>query len=69
MEGARMTGPEEGGESKCTTELPSAAQVQKYRHDWYQTEAEVRVNILIKKVKEENVHVWFLERSVSINGC
>ena len=36
----------------------------KYRYDWYQTEADVCINILVKKVKKENVNVDFQEKSV-----
>lgn len=36
----------------------------KYRYDWYQTETDVCINILIKKVKKENVEVNFQEKSV-----
>ena len=38
----------------------------KYRYDWYQTETDVCINILIKKLKKENVHVVFQENSVSL---
>ena len=50
---------------EASEDLPPKVLKQKYRYDWYQTESEVRINILAKKVKEENVHIDFKERSVS----
>ena len=53
--------------SSETPPAPSQVTVTKpkYRHDWYQTESDVCINILIKKVKKENVSVDFQEKSVS----
>lgn len=42
---------------------PEAAK-PKYRHDWYQTEADVCINVLIKKLKRESVHVDLEEKLV-----
>lgn len=54
-------------EPKATTTPPLApAAKPKYRHDWYQTESDVCINILLKKVKKENVHVTFQEKMVGI---
>lgn len=39
----------------------------KYRHDWYQTESDICINILIKRVKKENVNVNFQENSVRMD--
>lgn len=55
--------------SSAETELEAApppveAAPVKYRYDWYQTEADVCINVLIKKVKKENVHINFEERLV-----
>lgn len=44
---------------------PPAKPVQKYKYDWYQTESEVRINVLIKKIRQENVRVNFQENAVS----
>ena len=58
--------------TKATTPPPPAAPVlskPKYRHDWYQTESDVCINILIKKVKKENLVVDFQEKSVSVLDC
>lgn len=49
---------------KDISPVPQAVK-PKYRYDWYQTEADVCINILIKKVKKENVQVNFQEKSVS----
>ena len=48
---------------------PPAVAKCKYRHDWYQTEGDICINILIKKVKKENVHVDFQERKVGGGRC
>lgn len=48
---------------------PPAVAKCKYRHDWYQTEGDVCITILIKKMKKENVHVDFQERKVKENVC
>ena len=53
-----------GSDAPETTQPP--AEKPKYRYDWYQTESDVCVNILIKKVKKENVQVDFQERMVGI---
>ena len=46
--------------------VPPPVAKPKYRHDWYQTESDVCINILIKKVKKENVQVTFQEKMVGI---
>lgn len=38
----------------------------KYRYDWYQSESNVFINILIKKLEKENVHVDYQEKSVGV---
>ena len=37
----------------------------RYKYDWYQTESEIRVNVLIKKLKREDVDANFQENEVS----
>lgn len=64
------TEEESGATNDETPELPEPpvpVAKPKYRHDWYQTEADVCINILIKKLKRENVQVNFQEKSVSFN--
>ena len=38
----------------------------KLRYDWYQTQADVYINIMIKKLKKEDVSVTFDERRVEV---
>ncbi|XP_044142116.1 protein SGT1 homolog [Bufo gargarizans] len=38
-----------------------------YRHDWYQTESQVVITVMIKNVQKEDVHIWFTERQLSLN--
>jgi len=45
----------------------SAAPAPKIRHDWYQTDNEVIVNVFIKNVKEEDLKVDVQPRSASVN--
>ncbi|XP_056411450.1 protein SGT1 homolog [Hyla sarda] len=40
---------------------------QKFRHDWYQTESQVIVTVMIKNVPKEDVHMQFAERQFSLN--
>lgn len=40
-------------------------QKSKYRYDWYQTERDVCVNVMIKRLKKENVEVDIKEKFVS----
>jgi len=48
------------GDEAATVSLAS-----KPKYDWYQTESEVRINVLIKKLKQEDVQVNFQENLVS----
>lgn len=70
-EGTSETVASEGAASVAATPtLPVApAAKPKFRHDWYQTESDICINILLKKVKRENVHVNFQEKMVGIRGC
>lgn len=36
------------------------------KHDWYQTQADVYVNVMIKRLKKEDVSVEFGERSLDV---
>ena len=36
----------------------------KPKYDWYQTQADVVINIMVKKLRAEDVHVEFAEESV-----
>ena len=51
--------------AEATTAAAPPVAKPKYRHDWYQTETDVCINVLIKRVKKENVKVDFQEKSVS----
>lgn len=35
------------------------------RHDWYQTESQVTVTLMVKNVKKEDVSVMFQEKEVT----
>ncbi|OCT95545.1 SGT1 homolog, MIS12 kinetochore complex assembly cochaperone L homeolog isoform X1 [Xenopus laevis] len=39
----------------------------KYRHDWYQTESQIIITVMIKNVQKNNVHVQFSERELTID--
>ncbi|KAM4047581.1 protein SGT1 homolog isoform 1-T2 [Anomaloglossus baeobatrachus] len=39
----------------------------KYRHDWYQTESQVIVTVMMKNVQKEDVHIQFAERQLTLN--
>jgi len=41
--------------------MPSAA---KAKYDWYQTQGDVVINIMIKKLRTEDVSVHFTEKAV-----
>ena len=56
-----------GDEAAASPPPPAAPTAPKFRHDWYQTESNVCISILIKKVKQENVHVDFQEKMVCKN--
>ena len=43
-----------------------AAAPPKLRHDWYQTQADVYINIMIKRLKREDVSVKFDERRLEV---
>ncbi|KAG8586142.1 hypothetical protein GDO81_005266 [Engystomops pustulosus] len=36
------------------------------KHDWYQTESQVIVTVMIKNVQKEDVHIQFAERQIEI---
>ncbi|XP_069826684.1 protein SGT1 homolog [Dendropsophus ebraccatus] len=52
--------------SSCPV-LQSTNTSKKYRHDWYQTESQVIVTVMIKNVRKEDVHVQFAERQLTLN--
>ncbi len=64
VEGTGNGTAEEPAPDNSTESSPPPPARPKYRHDWYQTESDVRINILIKKVKKENMAVDFQEKSV-----
>ena len=63
----------DGGETQPTPEAenpaaapPAPAEPPRIRHDWYQTHADVVVNVMIKKLRREDVSVEFGERRLSV---
>ena len=46
--------------------VPPTAQPPRVRHDWYQTQSDVYVNVMIKRLKRENVRVEFGERRLRV---
>ncbi|XP_073436441.1 protein SGT1 homolog isoform X3 [Dendrobates tinctorius] len=55
--------------SSCPELLQSCNQTKatKYRHDWYQTESQVIVTVMMKNVQKEDVHIQFAERQLTLN--
>ena len=47
-------------------EAPLPAAAPPVRHDWYQTQADVYVNVMIKRLKREDVSVEFGERCLEV---
>ncbi|XP_073520034.1 protein SGT1 homolog isoform X2 [Phyllobates terribilis] len=60
---------EEKLNSSSCPELQSSNQTKasKYRHDWYQTESQVIVTVMMKNVQKEDVHIQFAERQLTLN--
>ncbi|XP_066437571.1 protein SGT1 homolog isoform X2 [Eleutherodactylus coqui] len=57
-------------ETLNTSSCPEGSTNQKtsqYRHDWYQTESQVIVTVMIKNVRKEDVHLQFAERQLTLN--
>ncbi|XP_073520035.1 protein SGT1 homolog isoform X3 [Phyllobates terribilis] len=54
--------------SSCPELQQSSNQTKasKYRHDWYQTESQVIVTVMMKNVQKEDVHIQFAERQIEI---
>nr|DBA33029.1 TPA: hypothetical protein GDO54_000766 [Pyxicephalus adspersus] len=42
-------------------------QTSKYRHDWYQTESQVIVTLMIKNIQKNDVQIQFAERELNVN--
>ncbi|XP_018415977.1 PREDICTED: protein SGT1 homolog [Nanorana parkeri] len=40
---------------------------ERIKHDWYQTESQVIVSLMIKNVQKEDIHVQFAERELNVN--
>lgn len=64
---------QETAETKPDTSRPACAQptevaavAPKIRHDWYQTQADVYVNVMIKRLKKDDVSVEFGERTLNV---
>lgn len=59
--------PENGEVPKSPKpESQSEPNKSKYRYDWYQTASDVFLNIMIKRLKKDSVHVEFEEKRVSM---
>ena len=74
-ENTSSSSPKENGDIvKGSEEATVTAQKQpaaplpapKPKYEWYQTQADVVINIMVKKLRAEDVHVQFAEESVSI---
>ena len=74
-ENPSSSSPKENGDIvKGSEEATVTAQKQpaaplpapKPKYEWYQTQADVVINIMVKKLRAEDVHVQFAEESVSI---
>ncbi|MEE6471031.1 hypothetical protein FKM82_009163 [Ascaphus truei] len=51
-----------------TPELATDQQTSsKYKHDWYQTESQVIITIMIKNAEKNDVHIQFSERELNAN--
>ncbi|XP_053563929.1 protein SGT1 homolog [Bombina bombina] len=50
-----------------TTELTTTDWPLKYKHDWYQTESQVIITIMIKNVQKNDVHIQFSEKELNAN--
>ena len=58
-------GTKEDKKSEPSSSAPAAPIKPKYRHDWYQTASDVYVNVMIKKLNKDQVHVEFGDTTVS----
>ena len=45
---------------------PPASAPPKIKHDWYQTQSDVYVNVMIKRLMREDVRVEFSERTLKV---
>lgn len=52
--------------SQLTNTAQAAAPPPSLRHDWYQTPADVYINVMVKRLGREDVSVEFNERSVEV---
>ncbi|KAM9320589.1 protein SGT1 homolog [Gastrophryne carolinensis] len=57
---------EEKLNTSSTAELITSQQ-KKYRHDWYQTESQVIVTVMIKNVHKDDIRIQFSERELNVN--
>ncbi|XP_077869961.1 protein SGT1 homolog isoform X2 [Saccoglossus kowalevskii] len=53
--------------SSPTPPQPQPVSPPKIRHDWYQTEAQVVISIMIKNAKKDNVKVEYTDNTVTAN--
>ncbi|KAM5181745.1 protein SGT1 homolog [Mantella aurantiaca] len=59
---------EENLNVSSTDELSTNEQkTSQYRHDWYQTESQVVVTVMIKNVPKDDAHIQFAERELTVN--
>lgn len=56
-----------GPSSPVLQSTNTAQKTSKYRHDWYQTESQVIITVMIKNVQKDDVHIQFAERQLSLN--
>ena len=58
--------PPDSTQNENTQQRAEIAAPPKLRHDWYQTQADVYINIMIKRLKREDVSVKFDERRLEV---
>ena len=55
--------PEQALPSQLAPPLPAAPKI---KHDWYQTHSDVYINVMIKRLKRDDVAVDFTEKSIKV---
>ncbi|XP_073470329.1 protein SGT1 homolog [Aquarana catesbeiana] len=54
--------------ASSTADLTSSMRkIPHYRHDWYQTESQIIITVMIKNVQKDDVHIEFAERELHVN--
>ena len=61
------TAPDTTQETPPSASSEPAREPPRIKHDWYQTHADVCVNVMIKKLRREDVRVEFGERRLKVD--